>query len=85
MKKSGSSRLAVIIAGALAGMIVGCLITWLPIRLSFCAYYNSPDCEEIVLMVFPFYCFIMPLTGGLITNWLYGRQHGKGNGLDGEQ
>lgn len=75
MKKSSSSGLPVIIAGTLAGLIFGCLITWLPIRLSFCAVYNTPDCEQIVLMVFPFYCLIMPLIGGIIANWLYRRQN----------
>ena len=54
MKKGSSSGMPAIIAGAFIGLIFGCLITWYPIRLLFCAAYNTPDCEEIVLMAFPF-------------------------------
>lgn len=74
MKKGGSSGWTVVIAGAVLGLIVGCLIAWLPIRLLFCASYNAPDCEEIVLMVFPLYCFITPLIGGAVAYLLYWRQ-----------
>lgn len=74
MKKGDRSSVPVVIAGALVGLIVGCLITWLPIRLLFCAAYNAPDCEEIVLMVFPLYCFIMPLIGSVVAYLLYRRQ-----------
>ena len=59
-----------IMAGMVSGVLFGCLITWYPIRLSFCASYNAPDCEEIVLMVFPLYCFIGPAIGGLIGHFL---------------
>ena len=74
MDNGGISRTSVIIVGALIGLFLGCLLTWFPLRLAFCAYYNAPDCEEIVLMVFPFYCFIAPLIGVVIANWLYRRR-----------
>jgi hypothetical protein len=80
MKKSSSSGLPVIIAGALVGLIFGCLVTWYPIRLLFCAAYNTPDCEQIVLMVFPFYCIIAPLIGSGIGYLFYWRQGDKGPG-----
>jgi hypothetical protein len=75
MKKRSATLLPVMIAGALLGILFGCLLTWFPIRLLFCAYYNTPDCEEIVLMAFPLYCFITPLLGALIAYLIYRRQH----------
>jgi len=71
MKKETNSNLQVVIVGAVVGLIFGCLVTWYPIRLMFCAAYNAPDCEEIVLMAFPFYCFITPLVGGIIAYLIY--------------
>ncbi len=71
MDKGGISRSSVIVVGALLGLFLGCFITWFPLRLAFCTYYNAPDCEEIVLMVFPFYCFIAPLIGAVTASWLY--------------
>ena len=69
--KEGNAQILVIIAGAVVGLLFGCLITWFPIRMLFCAYYNAPDCEEIVLITFPFYCFIAPLAGGIIAYFIY--------------
>jgi len=74
MKKGSSSSTLAVIAGALVGLIFGCLITWYPIRLSFCAVYHTPDCEQIVLMVFPFYCLIAPLLGGVIAYYMIRRK-----------
>jgi hypothetical protein len=75
MKKGSALLLLVLFSGALIGLLFGCLVTWFPIRLLFCAYYNTPDCEEIVLMAFPLYCFIAPLFGAVIAYLLYRRQH----------
>lgn len=60
-----------ILAGIILGFIIGCLITWFPIRILFCIWYNAPDCEEIVLISFPFYCIIAPLCGGIVAYLLY--------------
>jgi membrane protease YdiL (CAAX protease family) len=76
VNKGNVSGTQAVIAGAVIGLIFGCLITWYPIRLSFCASYNAPDCEEIVLMVFPLYCLITPLLGSLIAHLLY-RKYGE--------
>ena len=73
--KEGSIHLLAVSAGAVAGLIFGCLLTWFPIRLLFCAVYNTPDCEEIVLITFPFYCFIAPLLGAITAHLLYRKQH----------
>jgi NhaP-type Na+/H+ or K+/H+ antiporter len=62
------------IIGAAVGLVLGCLITWFPIRLLFCSVYNTPDCEEIVLITFPFYCIIAPLIGGAVAYMLYRRR-----------
>jgi len=78
MKKGSTSGMPAIIVGAFIGLIFGCLITWYPIRLLFCAAYNTPDCEEIVLMAFPFYCFIAPLIGGVAAYLLYRRRREAG-------
>ena len=77
MKMGNISATQVVISGAVIGLIFGCLLTWYPIRLLFCASYNAPDCEEIVLMVFPLYCFITPFLGGLAAYLLYRRQSGQ--------
>jgi NhaP-type Na+/H+ or K+/H+ antiporter len=61
-------------SGALLGFLIGSLVTWFPIKLLFCDIYNSPDCEEVVLILFPFYCFVAPLVGGIIAYWLYWKQ-----------
>lgn len=74
MKKDTNAIVLTVVAGAFIGMVFGCLVTWYPIRLSFCAYYNAPDCEEIVLMAFPLYCFIGPLIGGTIAYLIYRRR-----------
>jgi hypothetical protein len=76
MEKGNTSAMIGIIAGAIVGMIFGCLVTWYPIRLLFCASYNYPDCEEIVLMVWPLYCLIGPAIGGAIVYLLSWRWHG---------
>lgn len=75
MEKGRTSRSLTIMAGVVIGLVFGCLVTWYPIRLLFCASYNAPDCEEIVLMVFPLYCFITPLVGGLIAHLLYRKRY----------
>lgn len=75
MKNNDTSAMLVISGGALIGLIFGCLITWYPIRLLFCASYNTPECEEIVLMVFPLYCFITPFIGILTAYFIYSRRH----------
>ena len=77
MGKSNNSPFLVVIAGAVAGLLVGCLLTWFPIRLLFCSVYNTPDCEEIVLITFPFYCVIAPLLGGVIAYFLYRKRSGQ--------
>lgn len=71
MKKGNVSRTQAIIVGVVVGLLFGCLVTWYPIRLLFCTAYNTPDCEQIVLMVFPLYCFIAPLLGGAKAYFLY--------------
>ena len=78
MKKGNAFVIWIVVAGALAGLIFGCLITWYPLRLAFCAYYNAPDCEEIVLMLFPFYCFIAPAIGSAAAYLIYRRQRNQG-------
>jgi len=75
--KGAGSPLLIVIAGVVAGLIVGCLLTWFPIRLLFCSLYNTPDCEEIVLIAFPFYCIITPILGGMTAYLLYRRQRGQ--------
>ena len=77
MAKSNNSPFLVVIAGAVAGLLVGCRLTWFPIRLLFCSVYNTPDCEEIVLITFPFYCVIAPLLGGVIAYFLYRKRSGQ--------
>ena len=74
MDKGNVSHSWAVIIGVAAGVMFGCLVTWYPIRLLFCASYNAPDCEEIVLMAFPLYCFITPLMGGVIAHFVYRRQ-----------
>ena len=78
MNKGFVSGIPAVIAGAAIGFIIGCLITWFPVRLLFCAAYNAPDCEEIVLILFPFYCFIAPLAGGIVAYWLYRKRRNLG-------
>jgi membrane protease YdiL (CAAX protease family) len=75
--KEANAQILAIIAGAVVGLLFGCLITWFPIRMLFCAYYNAPDCEEIVLISFPFYCFIAPLAGGIIAFFLYRKRRSR--------
>ena len=77
MKMGKFSNLQVVIGGVVIGLLVGCLVTWYPIRLLFCAVYNTPDCEEIVLITFPFYCFIAPIIGGIIAHLIYRKQHNQ--------
>jgi hypothetical protein len=74
MNKGLVSGAIVVLAGAVIGFILGSLITWFPIRLAYCAAYNAPDCEEIVLILFPFYCLIAPFLGSITAYWLYQKQ-----------
>jgi NhaP-type Na+/H+ or K+/H+ antiporter len=78
MKNGFVSGLIAVTVGAAIGFIIGCLITWFPARLLFCAAYNTPDCEEVVLILFPFYCFIAPSAGGIIAYWLYRKRRSLG-------
>jgi hypothetical protein len=75
--KDSNAQILAITIGAVVGLLLGCLITWFPLRLLFCAYYNAPDCEEIVLITFPFYCFIAPLAGGIIAYLLYRKRRSQ--------
>ena len=67
MEKGTVTPALAVLIGAAVGLAAGCLITWFPIRLLFCAVYNTPDCEEIVLITFPFYCLLTPLLGAGIA------------------
>jgi hypothetical protein len=71
LNKDTALGLLVFVYGAFVGLVLSILVAWYPVRILYCAVYPSYDCGEIVLLLWPFYCLIIPTVGGAIANLIY--------------